>query len=360
MRLSRLNWGFIWILLLAAVTLSPAGESAHDRGDVRPPKAVRAPEPTYKIQAGIDGEIYPVFANYASLQGESERSFGTISVTVTNPTSAELNQRIEVAIQGWSDQEIQMAELAPGASHTFLFAPSFLPRFYRNREITAATAKVTVSGANGQIAFETTIPVRLRSAEDMYWGPGFKYAPFIASWVTPHALQVEELLARAKQLTPDHRLPGYESWKSPAQQEQETYLEAKALFNALKDSGLSYVKSSLTLGDHKSVSERIRLPKATLAQSSGNCIDAVVAYASLFENLGMQPAVVLVPGHAYVGVRSAQDGKDFLFVDAALTGRTTFESAVASARTGMERNAPATIRQINIQEARAAGIYPMP
>jgi hypothetical protein len=281
-------------------------------------------------------------------------------VKVTNPTPAELNQRIEVSIQGWSDQEIQMAELAPGASHTFLFAPSFLPRFYKNREITAATAKVTVSDGGGHTVFESTVPVRLRSAEDMYWGPAFKYAPFIASWVTPHAPQVEELLAKAKQLTPDHRLPGYESWKTPAQQEQETYIEAKALFNALKDSGLSYVKSSLTLGDHKSVSERIRLPKATLAQSSGNCIDAVVAYASLFENLGMEPAVVLVPGHAYVGVRSAQDGKDFLFVDAALTGRTTFEAAVASARAGMERNAPSTIRQINIQEARSAGIYPMP
>jgi hypothetical protein len=171
---------------------------------------------------------------------------------------------------------------------------------------------------------------------------------------------VEQLLARAKQLTPDRRLPGYESWKTPPQQEQETYLEAKALFYALKNSGLSYVKSSLTLGDHKNVSERIRLPKATLARSSGNCIDAVVAYASLFENLGMQPAVVLVPGHAYVGVRSAQDSKDFLFVDAALTGRTTFETAVASARAGMERNAPSATRQINIEEARAAGIYPMP
>src|SRR5690348_15047552 len=223
MRLSRLNWGFVWILLLAAVTLSPAGESAHDRGDVRPPKAVRAPEPTYKIQAGMDGEIYPVFANYASLQGETERTFGTVSVTVTNPTSAELHQRIEVSIQGWSDQEIQMAELAPGASHTFLFAPSFLPRFYRNREITAAIAKLTVNDPSGRMLFETTVPVRLRSAEDMYWGPAFKYAPFIASWVTPHAPQVEELLAKAKQLTPDRRLPGYESWKTPAQQEQETY-----------------------------------------------------------------------------------------------------------------------------------------
>ena len=359
MRFSRRHWGLAWVLL-AAVTLSPAGESAHDRGTVRPPRAAREPQPTYKIHAGIDGEIYPVFANYASLQSEAERSFGTVSVSVTNPTATEIQQRIEVSVQGWSDQEIQMAELPPGASHTFLFAPSFLPRFYRNREITAASAKVTVSDASGRTVFEATAPVRLRSAEDMYWGPSFKYAPFIASWVTPHAPQVEDLLARAKRLTPDRRLPGYENWKSPAQQEQETYLEAKALFNALKQSGLSYVKSSLTLGDHKSVSERIRLPQATLARSSGNCIDAVVTYASLFENLGMEPAVVLVPGHAYVGVRVAQDGKDFLFVDAALTGRTTFEAAVLAARTGMERKAPATIRQINIPEARAAGIYPMP
>jgi hypothetical protein len=168
------------------------------------------------------------------------------------------------------------------------------------------------------------------------------------------------VLAQAKQFTPDHRLPGYENWKNAQQQEQATYRQAKAIFTALQRSGLSYVKSSFTLGDHKGVSERVRMPRASLAQSSANCIDAAVMYASLFENLGMDSTVVIVPGHAYAGVRVAEGSSRFLMIDVALTGRSTFEAAVASAETGMARHAPSTVTRVMVEQARSAGIYPMP
>ena len=217
-------------------------------------------------------------------------------------------------------------QIDPGATRTVVFAPAFLPRLYQNHEITAATAQVTITDPASNSSYETTVPVRLRSAEDMFWGNGFKYASFIASWVTPHDRNVESVLARAKAYTADHRLPGYETWKTAAQQEQETYREARAIFNALQRTGLSYVKSSATLGDHKGVSERVRMPRVSLAQSSANCIDAAVMYASLFENLGMDASIVIVPGHAYAGVRVAEGSSKFLLIDVALTGRSTFES----------------------------------
>src|SRR5437588_3860957 len=124
--------------------------------------------------------------------------------------------------------------------------------------------------------------------------------------------------------------------------------------------GLSYVKSSLTFGGNKSVSERIRMPRESLNLSSANCIDAAVMYASLFENLGMDATVVIVPGHAYAGVRLAKDSGKFLFLDVALTGLTTFEAAVASAEKGMARYAPNSVKKVLIQQARDSGIYPMP
>jgi len=338
-----------------------AGDSAADRIDVRPPAPIRQPESGYRIQAGLDGEIYPVFANFASLQKLGERTFGVVSLTLSNGGESTIARRVSVKIPGWSDEEIQVAELMPGVTRTLVFAPAFWPRFYQNREIIAATAHVLIADAvAGSVLYETTVPVRLRSAEDMFWGNGFKYAPFIASWVTPHDRQVEKVLVHAKQFTADHRLPGYETWKSAAQQEQSTYRQAKAIFTALQRMGLSYVKSSSTLGDHKGVSERVRMPRVSLGQSSANCIDAVVMYASIFENLGMDASLVIVPGHAYVGVRVAQDSPRLLMIDAALTGRTTFEKAVASAEKGMALHAPATVTQIMVEQARSAGIYPMP
>jgi hypothetical protein len=103
--------------------------------------------------------------------------------------------------------------------------------------------------------------------------------------------------------------------------------------------GLSYVKSSVTLGDHRDYSERVRMPQVSLGQSSMNCIDAAVMYASLFENLGMDAKVIIVPGHAYVGVRVAQGSPKFLLIDGALTGRVSFAAAVLSAEDGMARRA---------------------
>jgi hypothetical protein len=348
----------LW-LVLALAAPGFCGDEASDRGDVRATATPRF-EPTYKIQAGIDGEIYPVFANYASLQRQSERSFGVVSVTVTNTAQEAIRRQVSVKVPGWSEEEIQTLELAPGAAKTLVFAPAFLPRLYQNHEIVAAAAHIKITDGALHTLYETTAPVRLRSAEDIFWGNQFKYAPFIASWITPHDRLVESVLVRAKQFTPDHRLPGYEDWKSAAQQEQATYRQARAIFTALQRSGLSYVKSSFTLGDHKGVSERVRMPHVSLSQNSANCIDAAVMYASLFENLGMESTVVIVPGHAYAGVRVAEGSPRFLMIDVALTGRTTFEAAVASAEAGMARHAPSTVTRVMVEQARSAGIYPMP
>ncbi len=347
------------LLGLALITPAFSGDAATDRGDLRPPTAPRI-EPAYKIQAGIDGEIYPVFANYASLQRQGERTFGVVSITISNTAETKIHRRVSVKIPGWSDEEIQTVDLAAGAVRTLVFAPSFLPRFYQNREIIAAAAHVSIIDTGSNTLYQTTVPVRLRSAEDIFWGNDFKYAPFIASWVTPHDRLVESILARAKQFTPDRRLPGYEDWKNAGQQEQSTYRQAQAIFTALQRSGLSYVKSSFTLGDHKGVSERVRMPHVSLTQSSANCIDAAVMYASLFENLGMDSTVVIVPGHAYAGVRVAEGSSKFLMIDVALTGRSTFAAAVASAEAGMARHAPSTITRVMVEQARSAGIYPMP
>jgi hypothetical protein len=357
LRLRTLLLGAVLVVPLAC--LGTAGESHPDKATIRPASQGH-PQPTYKIEAGIDGEIYPVFANYASLMGQGERTFGVVAVTISNPGSSSLNERVAVKVPGWSDEEIQMTELAAGATRTLLFAPSFLPRFYKNKEITAATVRVSVSNLGGNTLYQSTVPVRLRSAQDMYWGRNFKYAQFIASWVTPHAPEVEAVLAQAKNYTPDRRLPGYENWKNASDQQRETYIEAKAIFTALKKMGLSYVKSSSTLGGHTSVSERVRMPRVSLEQNSANCIDAAVTYASLFENLGMEPTVVIVPGHAYVGVRVAEGASEFLYIDAALTGRTTFETAVSSGKTGLARRDHDDITQVNIHQARSAGIFPMP
>src|SRR6185312_7087374 len=159
--------------LLLSVPLSLrsfAGDAGTDRGDLRPPAPIRQPLPAYKIQAGIDGEIYPVFANYASLQRQTDRTFGVVSVTISNPRAVSIEQRVSVQVPGWSDEEIQTVEIPAGAVRTLVVAPAFLPRLYQNHEIVAATAHINISDPASGHAYASTVPVRLRSAEDLFWG----------------------------------------------------------------------------------------------------------------------------------------------------------------------------------------------
>jgi hypothetical protein len=351
---------------LAAVLASPVLSFASGSDSDNPPTVQRIKpndreiQPTYEVVAGIDGDVFPVFANFASLQKPGDREWGVVAVTIHNSTDHVIRQRVAVRIAGWSDQEIQIAELGAGQVRTLKFAPTFLPRLYRNHEIAAATAIIEVTDGAGRMVFDTTAPIRLRSVDDMFWGTKFKYAPFIASWVTPHDLQIEKILSVAKNYAPLRRLPGYEPWKNAAQQERSTYIQAKAIYDALKRQGLSYVKSSLTFGENTGVSQRVRMPKESIGSASANCIDGAVTFASLFENLAMDPIVVLVPGHAYVGVRVARGSSRYLFFDSALIGRATFAEAVRSAENGLEKYGPTQTTRIPIDQARDMGIYPMP
>jgi hypothetical protein len=353
-------------LLLVCVLPAEAGMSANATApDVKTAQknTVRRTEPVYEVQAGMAGEIFPVFANYASFVPVNGRRWGTVAVTISNAADSVLHNRVTVQVPGWSDLEIQFADLGAGEVKTLLFAPSFQPRLYENHEIAAATVVVKVTDAGGRQVYENTVPVRLRAADDIFWGDNFKYASFIASWVTPHNASVEAVLSRAKEFMPGRRLPGYETWKSPDQQARTTALEAKAIFRALQQQGVSYVKSSNTFGiaANAAVSERIRMPFESLRDASANCIDGAVTFASLFENLGMDPVIVLVPGHAYVGVRIAENSDKYYYIETSLVGRNaTFESAVKAANEGVAKWPADKVTRIQIDDARRAGIYPMP
>ncbi len=351
----------ILLATLLAGTFPQFGSHLHaDSNTSTQPAAVRATEPTYQLDAGIDGEIFPAFANYASLQRPKERQFGTFTVTVTNPTSSLIEPRISVQVPGWSDVEVRNVRVHAGEVRKLFFAPAFLPRLYSNREITAATAVIRVTDQAGKLLDTETASVRLRSVEDMYWGKDFKFAPFIASWVTPHDPQVQAVLSRAKEFMPGRRLPGYEAWKSPDQQRSATLAQAKAIYRALQETGVSYVRSSVTFGRNSDISERVRMPGRAILRDSANCIDGVVTYASLFENLGMDPEVVLVPGHAYVAVRDAIGSSSFIYIETEITGRSPFEAAVRAATHGVGKYAEKDVIRIRISQAREAGIYPMP
>src|SRR3954462_13402318 len=97
---SRLKAGVRLAVALAAITTF---SFAADKGELSPAPAPRSMEPTYAVQVGLDGEIFPVFAHQAALQKPTARTWGTVAVKVPNSSHPGLGQGISGPVPGWSD-----------------------------------------------------------------------------------------------------------------------------------------------------------------------------------------------------------------------------------------------------------------
>ena len=124
--------------------------------------------------------------------------------------------------------------------------------------------------------------------------------------------------------------------------------------------GISYVDSMYTFGNFTGSAERVRLPRETILLSSANCIDVSVTFASAMESLGIDPVVVIVPGHAFTGVRVGPDSREVLYLDLTVLPDGTFEQAISRADHWLKKTPPNRVLTVDVAAARALGIYPIP
>jgi hypothetical protein len=284
------------------------------------------------------------------------------TLTIENNTSQPLVETVSAQIPDWSRQSIQNVHLAPFETQSIRLNPELLPQAFLNGEIRPVTLEVRASVLGANLNYDETRPVLLHSASDFYWGDKLVNAQFIARWVTPHDPAVMQLVSSARKYVRRGRLAGYElpnggPATAVAAQVQD---EARGVFMAMEHLGLSYVDSIYTYGNFASKAERVRLPSETLSLDGANCIDISVAFASAMENLGMEPVIVLVPGHAFAGVRLGHGSSQILYLDLTVAPDGTFEAAVQRAQGWLQKIPKAKINVIDISSARLHQIYPMP
>src|SRR5262249_46849358 len=152
-------------------------------------------------------------------------------------------------------------------------------------------------------------------------------------WVTPHDEAVQKLLGQAGAVAQKLKdaqgragvvLAGYnQQGKDDPTVEANVGLGARAGYDAVPDQKLGYVSSVITFGEKKGFHQRVRFPRESLTQKAANCIDLVVLFASLFENLGLEPVVALIPGHALVGVH-LRPGGPVLYIETTLATTAHF------------------------------------
>jgi hypothetical protein len=185
----------------------------------------------------------------------------------------------------------------------------------------------------------------------------------IGAMVTPSDPAVESLLRAAANYDPSHSMvSGYDSERDSS---GAVYQRLADIWQAEdKDYSLTYISTTMSFAPGQS--QRIRLPAEVLDQASGNCIELVLLYAAAVEALNMQPVVILVPGHAYLGVRTDGANDNYYFVETTMIGGATFDQAVKYAGDEFDKARQHIIDGdqdygwVSVVDGRKNGILPIP
>ncbi|MGW8379390.1 hypothetical protein [Streptomyces sp. ODS28] len=298
----------------------------------------------------------------------------TVRNTGRDPSrvSAVRRLRVSARVEGYSAPAVDTVELKPHAAHTFTLLPTFDPaRLRRVTELTRATVLVRVEDLDGRVELDRTFPVWLlarttavRHVHDPSTGELLDFTPYFGAFVTPNAPPVTAFLGTVRSRHEEGVLLGYQSGRHVVE------AQVAAVYTALqKDAGIRYANSVLTFSPEEGgIRQRIRLPRETLAHRLANCLDGTVLFASLLEAMSLHPALVLVPGHAFLGWETWPDSEEWRYLDTARLGTHDFAAAeqLATAYAAeLEPRAAATgdaslFRRWPLAELRAErGIMPM-
>lgn len=367
------------LLFLTIPLDSFSGQAAHRRHTSRskpqakPTETVAGPGITVD-RVGIPmtsfgGELIPVLCGRGSAVGLGDPS---VQFQITNRGQEAATLSFQAEIPEWSESSEKTIEIGPRETKTISLNLTFKPRFYNNPERVDAQLSYRVT-RNGIIVSNgsDTKPVRIAASGTMLWGPNT--SRLIAAFVCPKGVAVNRIVQKTKERmgVVDRSLYGYQG--SPGEQIIKTLKEAKAVFFALgADCDLSYVLSPMNFSAGNT--QIVRVPGESFKYASANCIDGAVLYASVFENLGLEPLIILGPGHAFVAVRSSVGG-DIYCVETTFTkyakhpvltwlgtgGTGAFEAAKAHADSLYTKwqKTPASMMVIDIKREREAGIYPL-
>ena len=333
---------------------------------IEPPKALGTSVPPvqrvspllveYRLDTPGRGELFPAMSTAAA------SDYWPVAIlTVTNTGKSPAVQVVTAQIPDFSRELRETVVIGAHQTAAVRISPELLPTAYNLQEIAHATLHVAVLDDAGTTMFAQSRPVLIHSGNDLYWGNKFANAQVVARWVTPHDPAVLNLVSSAHRFVPNGRMPGYNiSERNAKQLPDQVRRQAEAVFNALKRSGFSYVSSIYTFGDFVRDSQRIRLPRETLQLDSANCMDISVAFASAIENLDMDPVLVIIPGHAFTGVKLGPQSSDVLYLDLTVLPQGSFKQAEARAHQWLKKTKQEEVLTIDVAAARRMGIYPLP
>ena len=295
-------------------------------------------------------------------------------ITITNENTVPVRVVVQTEVMGYTDSAMNTIDIAAGDTVEVRQNPTLLmeavDRLNTQKDASFHIRVIYLKeGEERQILDETQEIVVYGKRDFPLWLEGFTSQEIFELWsamVTPNDPAIERLIREAADYNPDGlMISGYAGIEHDA--EWKVWNRLEAIWKAEQEIyQLTYISTWVSFAPGSV--QRIRLPSEVLAQNSGNCIELALVYASAAEALGLEAALIAVPGHAFVAIRTDKVNASYYFIETTLIAESDFSTAVEVGGREFEEALPNielddpddSWAWVTIQEARELGILPVP
>jgi len=286
--------------------------------------------------------------------------------TINYSSSSTITLIVSVNVTGFSQVETQTVNATAGVQ-----AISFMPQPLNSQALRKLTSEentslhVRVTDAPGHVYYVNDTPLLLHSRWLMQWIASNRLK--IAAWVTPDDPAVIALVDKATMHLQSEPAPappamiGYDNGQASPRAVRD---QVDAIFDAMRlDYHVQYIQESVPYsgpGDTSVALQNIKLPAEALQQHSGMCIELTALLASAVERIGLDAEIVIIPGHAFLGVAVTQNDTQFEYWDGVqVNSNVAGDSANLWADNEYRQNAKRIVDDILISSARKQYVDPM-
>ncbi|MGZ3621637.1 MAG: hypothetical protein ACXWPS_06610 [Ktedonobacteraceae bacterium] len=302
-----------------------------------------------------------IFSAYYPYYVATQSNVFVISYSSSRPITLLMN----VSIEGFSQSEMHTVT-ATSSVQSINFRPLAMPQALRQLTVDTNTwLQVHITDASGNVYYADDSPLLLRSRWLMQWIAANRLK--IAAWVTPDDPAVIALDNKAKALLQSQQQPvppamiGYANGRAS---ERAVIDQVDAIFDAMRlDYHIQYSQESIPYSGPGGTSvalQKIKLPSEVLQQGSGMCIELTLLLASAVEKIGLHAEIVIIPGHAFLGVAVTPNNTFKYWDPAEVSNNVAGDSAnVWTTNSEYAKNAKQIVDTIVISDARHQGVGPM-
>ena len=319
--LSGRKWGK---LIIVVILLSLTGYYVYNNSSLRY---------DYEITDDLGGNIFPsAILSIASTDAQiiipsdtmylgNPKSIIGVRVRSSKPLS---HVRVEVAETKFYAQSVSEFDL-PKPDIDYIIYPDIIWNYeaLKNNAQPEPISVVVDAEINGKKIGRKIQTFSVRSINECllgYYTKGRKFHDtgiFFAAYVNEDHPMIDQILREALNTRIVNKFLGYQARNAAAAVDKQVY----ALWNVLQKRNFRYSSvSNTSLSSNVVISQRVRTFEDALNSSQINCVDGSVLFASLLRAINIEPILVRIPGHMFVGYYTDSNRKNVNFLETTMIG----------------------------------------